>query len=358
MKRHNYLYDRICDLENVRAAHKKASRGKAHYREVVKVDARRHRMLPELCDMLKDMAFVTSPYSVFIKRGRKDRVIHKLPYYPDRIVHHAIMNVIEPIWAKTFIRDTYASVPGRGLHDGVRRIKTFLKNPTDTRYCLKIDVKKFYPSVDNAILKQVIRKKIKCRRTLSLLDGIIESEKGVPIGNYLSQYLANLYLSDFDHWIKETKKIRHYGRYCDDMVFLGPDKTALHQLKRAAGDFLAETRGLNIKENWQVFPVSGRGVDFLGYVFRHGHTRLRKSIVMRFKQKVRRIKKLSGRLPATQVINTLMSYYGWFLHADTGPALWNKYVDAEVRQIAETSCREKNIKNPFIVGGPHAASNA
>ena len=155
-------------------------------------------------DMLKNLTFKNSPYQVFLKKTEsgKIREIYKLPYFPDRIIHHCIMQIMEPIWFPTLIRDTYSSIKGRGIHDGVNRVKKALRDETGTRYCFKMDIKKFYPSVDHNVLKRVIRKKIKDRDLLWLLDEIIDSTKGLPIGNYLSQYFGNLYLSELYHWVK------------------------------------------------------------------------------------------------------------------------------------------------------------
>ena len=153
----------------------------------------------------------------------KRREIYQLPYFPDRITHHAIMNILEPIWVSVFTSDTYSCIKNRGIHAAAKRLKRELKlDPEGTKYCLKIDVRKFYPSIDHEILKQVVRRKIKDKRLLWLLDEIIDSADGVPIGNYLSQYFANLYLAYFDHWIKE-ERIKYYYRYADDIVILGSD---------------------------------------------------------------------------------------------------------------------------------------
>ncbi|MBF0258366.1 MAG: RNA-directed DNA polymerase, partial [Desulfamplus sp.] len=240
--------------------------------------------------------------------------IYKLPYFPDRIVHHCIMNVVEPIWEKTLIRDTYSSLKGRGVHDGVKRVKSFLKDKVGTQYCLKLDIKKFYPSIDHDILKRIIRKKVKCNNTLSLLDEIIDSAPGVPIGNYLSQYFGNLYLGELDHWCKEILRIRYYARYCDDIVVFSDNKQHLHEVYKQIELYCRETLNLNIKGNWQVFPTRVRGVDFLGYRFFGDYTLIRKRIVIEFKKKMK----------TGDVNKSSVSYYGWLKHGN-GHRLWMKY---------------------------------
>ncbi len=166
MKRESDLYRKICAKDNIFLAHLKAKKGKRHYAEVKMVDSRTDFYIHEICSILAEKKFKNSNYTVFTRCERgKSRVIYKLPYYPDRIIHHAVMNILEPIWAKVFVRDTYASMPGRGIHDGVRRMKSFLKDVDGTRYCLKLDVRKFYPSINHGCLKSIIRRKVKCKDT-------------------------------------------------------------------------------------------------------------------------------------------------------------------------------------------------
>jgi retron-type reverse transcriptase len=187
MKRYGNLYSKIYDMENIALAHENAKKGKLHYSEVKMVEANSEKYFKEIHNMLKNKTFHNSKYEVFIKNDKgKEREIFKLPYFPDRIIHHCIMNVLEPIWMKTLISDTYSSLKGRGIHKGVKRVKSALKDRENTKYCLKMDVKKFYPSINHDILKQIIRRKIKDKNLLWLLDEIIDSAKGVPIGNYLS----------------------------------------------------------------------------------------------------------------------------------------------------------------------------
>ena len=135
------------------------------------------------------------------------------------------MNILEPIWINIFTKDTYSCIKNRGIHKLVNNLKKVLKSdPEGTKYCLKLDIKKFYPSINHDILKEIIRYKIKDEELLQVLDEIIDSAEGVPIGNYLSQFFANLYLAYFDHWIKEVLKVKYYFRYCDDITILGSNK--------------------------------------------------------------------------------------------------------------------------------------
>jgi hypothetical protein len=344
LKRYGNLYSKITKYSNIELAHDNAQKGKRHYTGVQKVNKNQDFYLKKIQRMLINKTFQNSEYTTFIKRGKKDRLIFRLPYFPDRIVQHAIMNIVEPIWKKTLIRDTYSAIKDRGIHDGVKRIKRFLKDKENTKYCLKLDVKKFYPSIDHNILKQIIRRKIKCKDTLNLLYNIIESADGIPIGNYLSQYFGNLYLSTLDHFVKENKKVKYYTRYCDDIVIFHKDKKYLHKLKFDIFKFFDALK-IKPKENYQIFPVSN-GVDFLGYVFTHDKTKIRKSIKLDFQKKVKDIKQHWQKIPYTKIVNTTMSYYGWFQYADA-TNLWNKYINHDMHMIFSFHCKKNKIHNPL-----------
>lgn len=253
MKRYGNLFEKVCGPQNIAAAHRNARKGKRSYREVKMVDSDPQRFFAEIRRLLESGAYKTSPYEMMIKNEYgKPRVIHKLPYFPDRIVHHAIIQVVGPIWDRTLIRDTYACIRGRGIHDGGRRLKKALKDREGTRYCLKMDVKKFYPSMSHEVLKAIVRRKIKDRRLLDLLDEIIDSlqgDAGVPIGNYVSQFFGNLYLSGYDHWTKEVQRCRYYFRYCDDVVILAADKARLHRLCEMTRRYWAGELIVKLKNN-------------------------------------------------------------------------------------------------------------
>ena len=347
MKRYNNLYSKIYDIENIRLAHKNAKKGKLHYNEVKMVEANQEKYFMKIHNMLKNKTFRNSEYEIFTRMcGNKEREIFKLPYFPDRIIHHCIMNVLEPIWMKTLIADTYSSLKGRGIHKGVKRIKKALKDKENTKYCLKMDVRKFYPSTDHSILKQIIRKKIKDKNLLWLLDKIIDSAGGVPIGNYLSQYFGNIYLSGLDHWLKEQKGCKYFFRYCDDLVILHSDKKHLSQLRKDISDYLKTNLNLKLKDNWQVSPVDMRGIDFLGYRFFYDYILLRKSTAIRFKRRIKQIKKRHHLLTPVNILSGIMSYWGWMKHANCY-RLQSKYIDNGIKKIVKGICLTNNMHNPL-----------
>ena len=227
------------------------------------------------------------------------------------------MNVLEPRWVSSFTAETYSCIKNRGIHAAENKLKQALKkDPKGTTYCLKIDVRKFYPSINHDVLKTIIRRKLKDKKVLLLLDEIIDSADGVPIGNYLSQYFANLYLAYFDHLLKEEKKIKYYYRYADDIVILSESKTYLHLLLGEIKEYFGEIK-LEVKKNWQVFPVEARGIDFVGYVFYHTHTRMRKSIKQRLCRKLARLNKRDSKVTAEGFKQAICPWWGWAKYCDS-----------------------------------------
>lgn len=341
MKRYGNLWDSVCDLENLRKAHYSARKGKSFYTEVKWLNQNEDKALLELRDSLVNKTFTTSPYKIEDRfDGRKVRTIYKLPYYPDRIVQHALINVCEPIWKKSFIRDTFQSIIGRGTHDARKRVESFLRgNPH--LYVLKFDIEKYYPSVKNEILKAEVRRKIKCKNTLWLLDNIIDSNPGLPIGNYTSQYLGNVYLNSFDWWVKQHIKPFGYFRYCDDLIILAESKESCHKARLEIFNKLKERYGLSIKGNWQVFPLDKRRLDFVGFVFTSKNTRLRKSIAKGVSKKAKNIRFCYRNMTDHQVVNGSGSYWGWCKYGG-GKSLWHKNVTSDILHKIEIS--KSNLK--------------
>lgn len=296
----------MCSIENLYAAEAIARKGKKDQYGVIAFDKNKDANILQLHAQLVNKSFQTSPYSTFFIHEPKEREIFRLPYYPDRIVHHAAMLKLEALFVSTFTADTYSCIKKKGIHAAANAVKKALKDVPGTTYCLKLDIKKFYPNVDHQILKQLLRRKIKDADLLWLLDSIIDSAPGLPIGNYLSQYFANFYLTYFDHWIKEVKQVKYYFRYADDLIILSDSKEDLHNLLADIKKYLSDKLKLTVKHNHQVFPVSARGIDFVGYVFYHTHTMLRKSIKQNYARKVAK-----GISAATKA-----SYKGWTKHCN------------------------------------------
>ena len=328
MKRIGNLYNKIVDIDNIKLAHKNARKGKTHYTEVKQIDGNIDYYCTLISDMLVNKTFKNSEYEIFIKNDKgKERTIYKLPYFPDRIVHHAIMQVLEPIWKKIFIKTTYQSIKGRGVHKAKNDVfKTIQSINSSTVYYGQLDIKKFYPSVDTSIMFTLVTKKIKCKDTQWLLAQIIFSMDGLPIGNYLSQYLGNLYLTYFDHYIKETLKVKHYFRYCDDIVILSNSHTEICENIKSINKKLQE---LNVEiKGFPKIDDLDNGLDFLGFVFKPRCILLRKRIADNFKKSVRRFRYN----PTEKEFNSIISYNGWMVASDSYN-LWNRYVTNKLKLI-------------------------
>lgn len=314
MKRIGNLYPFICDLKRIELADTNARRGKNNI-GIIKHDRHKEENYLKLQKSLINGTYKTSKYDVYKIYEPKEREIYRLPYYPDRILHWDIVLTLEHIWNKIFIKNTYSCIKGRGIHKCVQDVKKALEDKIGTTYCLKLDIRKFYPSINHDILKQIIRKKIKDKQLLNLLDEIIDSTDGIPIGNYLSQFFANLYLSYFDHWLKEEVKIRYYFRYADDIIILSDNKEELRKYLILIKIYLKYILNLEVKGNYQIFPVESRGIDFVGYVFYHNYTKIRKSI----KQKIFKIinKYKQHKLSFDDLSSKLSSYFGWLKYCDS-----------------------------------------
>lgn len=318
-------------MDNLIEAHKNARKDKLFYREVQMVDSNPEFYLGKIQEMLVDETYNVSNYTISIINDKgKERQLAKLPYFPDRIIQWAIMLQIESIFMEVFCTHTCASVKYRGISKAQKLLHDYLKDVEGTKYCLKIDVSKFYPSIDHEILKELLSKKFKDKQLLSILFKIVDSsphEKGVPIGSYLSQYLANYYLAYLDHYMKEELHLKYVVRYMDDIIVLLNSKEQLHEVRKKMDDYLTNKLNLHLKDNWQVFPVDVRGVDFIGFRSFHGYTLLRKRTCKKFKCKTLKVK---AKQDKRQLISysewcSVNSYKGWLKMCD-GFRLVEKYI--------------------------------
>ena len=319
MKRYGNLYHKIYNMDNLRLAHKNAKRDKKFYREVRMVDSNPDFYLNQMHELLKNESYIVSDYKISIINDKgKERKLCKLPYFPDRIIQWAILLQIEFIFMEVFTSFTCASLKNRGIHKASRLLDGYMKDQPGTQYCLKIDIKKFYDNIDHEILKSLLMKKIKDKQLMSLLCKIIDSIPGgvgVPIGSYLSQFLANYYLAYFDHWLKETVKIRYVIRYMDDVVILHSSKVFLHEVLSEIKDYLKSELNLDLKSNYQVFPSDIRGVDFVGYRHFYDFKLLRKTTAKNFKRKMLDLAKADTITDSGKC--SIHSYAGWLNWCDS-----------------------------------------
>jgi len=257
--------------------------------------------------------FKTSSYVVKTIYEPKERQIYVLPLYPDHILHHALINVLGPIWLKMFVRDSYACIPGRGLHSASTRAMHFVRR---NKFVLQCDIRKFYPSIKHSQMKRVLRRKISDRRILRLLDNIVDScggDRNVPIGNLTSQWFGNVFLNELDHFIKEKLQWHDYIRYCDDFCLFGDDKRVLWDMKRKILDFVQNDLELTFSK-CSVYPLS-RGFDFIGYRHFNGFVLLRKTTAKRIRKNVLNMVRYKDF--GEHSIGALAAYNGWMRWANT-----------------------------------------
>ena len=259
-----------------------------------------------------------TPLEIYDGISRKKRTI-VVPSFREQIIHHMVVNILKPIIMKPLYEHSYGSIPGRGSHKAMKHIRKVIRNGKDIKYVLKMDIRKYFDSIPHDVLKAKISKTIKDERFLNLLFTIIDvTDKGIPLGFYTSQWIANWYLSDLDHYIKEDLRAKHYYRYMDDMVIFGSNKRKLHDMRRSIEAELNKI-GLEMKGNYQVFRFERGGrfrfLDFMGFRFYRNRVTLRRSIFYRATRKAKAMSKKDK--PTLFDIRQMMSYYGWLSCTDT-----------------------------------------
>lgn len=336
MRQLDGIWSAVTSFENLLRAYWTARRGKRSRRGVAEFGLNLERELLGLQCSLREGTYQPDEYRLFTIYERKPRLIAAAPFR-DRVVHHAVMQMIEPVLDRTFISDSYACRKGKGVHAAVDRYQAWALT---YRYVLKMDIQQYFPSVDHELLKEKLRRRIKDVRVVDLLDRIIESSPqrmaaphyfpgddlltpldrrtGIPIGNLTSQFFANLYLDDFDHHIKQLLHVRPYLRYVDDMVVLDHDKRRLAEIRAAVRERLVMDRLRLHPHKAQISPVAD-GLNLLGYVVSPSRRRLRSDNGHRFARKLRRMAEAyrAGCLEWAMVVASTQSWIGHAQHADT-----------------------------------------
>jgi retron-type reverse transcriptase len=305
MKRFNNLFSKVTAFDNLLLASKKAQKGKKNVDSVARFHFSLENNLFKLQRELRSKSYRPGKYQTFYIFDPKKRMISAAPYR-DRVVHHALCNIVEPIFEKVFIYDTYANRKGKGTHKAIERYQRYAQK---FPYVLKCDIRKFFPSLDHKMLKEEIRRKIKCKDTLWLIDLIIdhsnlqeehlvwfsgdtlftpmERRKGLPIGNLTSQFWGNVYLNRFDHFIKEELRVPGYIRYVDDFVLFGKNKEQLSQWKNDLTQYLEQLRLIPHPNKTQIHKTKD-GIPFLGFqVFPH-YRYVKKQKVKRYRRYLKR----------------------------------------------------------------------
>ena len=331
MKRVGNLWNKIVDIDNLILAAHRAMEGKSEQRGVIEFNKDFDGNILRLYELLQSGDYKTSAYRHRVIYEPKQRDIYMLPFYPDRVVHHAVMNILEPIWDKRMYFHSYSCRKDKGQHRGSTVCMGYVKRNS---YVLKCDMSKFYPSINHGVLKGVIRRKIKDKKVLTLLDEIIDSHSpGVPIGNYLSQWFGNVLLNELDDMVK-NHGIRCYVRYCDDFVLFG-DKGSLIPMVDIIKEFTGKVLMMKLSK-LQLFP-SSHGVDFLGYRhFPDGKILLRKSTAKRMTKRMKSLvyEVMHGLISLRQAQDVVASTMAWASWANTNNLLIKMKID-EIKELVD-----------------------
>ncbi len=336
MKRYGNLWPEIVKFENLLLAARKAQKGKRFRDNVLAFNYNLEQELARIQRELVSQTYRPGAYKTFTIREPKPRLISAAPYR-DRVAHHALCNIIGPIFERSFIADSYANRLGFGNHRALKRFTQFARS---SRYVLQCDIQKYFPSIDREILKTLIRRKLKCADTLWLIDTIIERSndqepvihyfpgdtlltplerrRGLPIGNLTSQFFANVYLNGFDHFVKEQLKASKYLRYVDDFALFSDDPGFLREARVAMEDYLASLRLKIHPIKSQLFETR-HGANFVGFRILPDRIRVRSENLKRARRRLRRLQKSYGScaLGFDRLTRSIQSWGAHLRHGDT-----------------------------------------
>lgn len=321
-KRIGYLYEELCQIEQVHDAfHNAIRRKKSHPSDFTRLLIESEDALCEAIQYMMEYEIYepSTPHCFKVVDGISGKVrdVQAPQLCPDQIIHWNLMLTLDRVIMKGMYAHSCGSIPGRGPSHAKRYLEKKLRSPGGTskyKFCLKMDIHHFFQSIDQDILVLMFRRKIKDKKMLALIEAIIYSvQEGLPIGYYTSQWFSNFYLEAFDHFVKEELKVDCYVRYVDDIVICGSNKRKLHRICDRIAEYLWDNLHLKLKDNYQVFRVAVRGIDFCGFRFYHDRTGIRKAILINI---ARANRKLDG--PATKhALASMISYYGWLDQTDT-----------------------------------------
>lgn len=338
MKTYKNLYPQICDFENLYWAFRNARKGKRSKESVAAFEIDLEPNLWQLQEELTTQTYRPGPYHHFYIKDPKRRLISAAPFR-DRVVHHALCQIVEPIFDRAFIHDSYACRVGKGNHRALDRCSEFAARHT---YVLKCDVVKFFPSIDHTILRERLAARVADAQTMALIDRILDSGRGVfegeyepqwfpgddllaalrplglPIGNLTSQHWANVYLDPLDQFVKRELKCQAYLRYCDDFLLFHDDKTQLRRWQAEIVDCLQGLRLTLHPGKSAVFPVR-LGVEFVGFRVFSTHRRLRRENVRRIFRRLRERRSAlqAGELTPQELTASVKSWVAHSRHGST-----------------------------------------
>jgi len=324
MKTYKILYNQICTFENIHLAYLKARKGKRYRPDVLLFNANLEDNLTDIHNDLVNLTFIPSHYRKITIHEPKTRDIRIVPFR-DRVIHHSIHNIINPIFDRGFIYDSYACRQGKGLHKAVDRLNAFMKK-ANTEYTLWGDVTKYFDNIDHQILSRELNHKIGDIPTLEILRRIIGSHnlsdsnkdgRGIPIGNLTSQLFANIFGNILDSFVKNKLRVKYYLRYMDNFVILGHNKQILTRLLAQINEFMGTIK-LQLNPKTRIFP-SKLGIPFLGFMVFKDHKLVVSQNVKRGRKRVKNLIKLGkeGRISREYFIDSLRSWFAFLEKADT-----------------------------------------
>ena len=337
MKTYRNLYRKLCSLENLQLAFKKARKHKTEKLYVQEFEKNLTENLQKLHEELTIKTYTPLPLKTFILKDPKTRKI-SVSDFRDRIVHHAICNVLEPIFDKRFIHDSYTNRKRKGALAALKRFDEFkrkvslngrlVRNITDDNfvqgYALKADIKHYFDTVDHERLLEIIGKRIADKETLELVKKILSNHttkpgKGMPLGNLTSQFFANVYLNELDQYIKHELRVKYYLRYVDDFAVLHRSRKQLERWKESINNFLHNELLLELHpQKSRTIPL-GRGIDFLGFKCFYHFRLLRGRNIRKMRRRLEKLKDLlnQGKISKTDVMESLHGWKAYAAHANT-----------------------------------------
>lgn len=327
-KTHKNLYQQLLSFEALHSAWAKAQRGRRYKPAVLAFESSLEENLLLILADLESGAYRTGAYRRFFVFEPKKREIARLRDFRDRVVQHAIVAALNPIYERMFIADSFACRKDKGTHAGANRSQQMLRavrREHDAAFALKCDISKYFDNIHHDILLRIIARKVSDKRMLNLISDILSSYsegKGIPLGNLTSQLFANIYLNELDQHVKRELKETHYIRYMDDFVILSNDKVHLHELRGHLESWLRHHLRLELNAKTAVFPVSaknGRPLDFLGYRILPNRRMLRRGSITRMRQKIKILHQqyANHEIDFTQIKQAMSSHIAHANHADS-----------------------------------------
>lgn len=319
MQRVGNLFEKLISYDNLLLAFLKAKKG-TKTGETKKFEFNLERELLKLKEELISEKYKPTKYKYFILKEPKEREV-SVATFKDRVVHHSIVNILEPIFEKTFIFDSYANRKNKGLLKGIKKLQKMIK--TNREYYLKADIEKFFDNIDYEIMLNLIERKIKDKKIIKLIKIVLKNDisktKGLPIGNLTSQFFANIYLTGLDHFIKEKLKVKKYVRYMDDFVIIEDDIEKIKNFKEEIEKYLENNLELKLKKSATYVNKVDNGISFCGVRIFKNLIRVRreslKYSLLKIKNKLKLFEK--NKTSEDKLYETLNSIFSYWKNYDT-----------------------------------------